>query len=182
MLIQEMTRQQSIDLLAHTRFGRLGCARENQPYVVPFYFGYDANYLYTFSTVGQKIEWMRTNPLVCVEIDEVENAEQWVSVVIFGRYEELPDSPEWQSTRELAYEVLRRKPNWWEPGYAKTILHGTPRPLVPCYYRIRIVQITGHRATPESGKPSETKRLIAGSNYHGWFQRILRQVMDKRDR
>jgi hypothetical protein len=37
---------------------------------------------------------MRTNPLVCVQADEVTNSEQWISVIVFGRFEELPDLPE----------------------------------------------------------------------------------------
>jgi hypothetical protein len=39
---------------------------------------------------------------------------------------------------------------WWEPGYIKTILHSTPRPLVPVFYRIHFVEISGHRAPPVS--------------------------------
>jgi len=38
MLIQELTRQESLDLLARTRLCRLGCTQGSQPYVVPFYF------------------------------------------------------------------------------------------------------------------------------------------------
>src|ERR1700674_1399373 len=93
MLIQELTRQASLDLLARLHLGRLACAQENQPYIVPIYFAYNDGCLYSFSTVGQKIEWMRANPLVCVEADEVVSPQQWVSVVVFGRYEELPDKP-----------------------------------------------------------------------------------------
>jgi nitroimidazol reductase NimA-like FMN-containing flavoprotein (pyridoxamine 5'-phosphate oxidase superfamily) len=148
VLIQELTRQASLDLLARTHLGRLACTQGARPYVVPVYFAYDHDYLYGFSTVGQKIEWMRANPLVCVEVDEVVSPEQWVSVVVFGRYEELVDTPEWQGARTVAYTVLRRKAAWWEPAYVKTILHGTPRPLVPVFYRIHGLQITGHRAIP----------------------------------
>jgi nitroimidazol reductase NimA-like FMN-containing flavoprotein (pyridoxamine 5'-phosphate oxidase superfamily) len=93
---------------------------------------------------------MRANPLVCVEMDEVVSSEEWVSVIIFGRYEELPNTPERKMERELAYELLKQKANWWEPGYAKTIIRGTARSLDPVYFRIQIVQITGHHATPDS--------------------------------
>ena len=93
-LIQEMTRQESLDLLTRTHFFKLACAQGNQPYVVPCYFAYNNNSLYSFSTVGQKIDWMRANPLVCVEADEVVSPEEWVSVIVFGRYEELPDTPD----------------------------------------------------------------------------------------
>jgi nitroimidazol reductase NimA-like FMN-containing flavoprotein (pyridoxamine 5'-phosphate oxidase superfamily) len=148
VLIQGMTRQASLDLLARTHLCRLACAQGSQPYVVPFYFAYHNNSLYSFTTVGQKIDWMRANPLVCVEADEVVSPEEWVSVIVFGRYEELPDTPEYQPERAVAYDVLQKKAMWWEPGYVKTILHGTQRPVVPVFCRIHVVQITGHRATP----------------------------------
>jgi uncharacterized protein len=148
VLIQELTRQESLDLLASSRFGRLACTQVRQPYIVPIYYAYDDTCLYSFSTVGQKIEWMRANPLVCVETDDVVSREQWVSVIVFGHYEELPDTSEWQSARRSAYNLLQQNAMWWEPGYVKTILHGTQRPLVPVFYRIHVAEISGHRATP----------------------------------
>ena len=148
MFIQEMTRQASLDLLAHTSLGRLACAQGSQPYVVPFYFVYKDLSLYSFSTVGQKINWMRANPLVCVQADEVASPEEWVSLIVFGRYEELPDTPEHQPDRTAAYNLLQKRAMWWEPAYVKTILHDQLRPAVPVFFRINVVEITGHRATP----------------------------------
>ena len=176
MLIQELTSQESLDLLARTRLGRLACAQGAQPYVVPFYFAYDSGYLYSFSTVGQKVEWMRANPLVCVEAAEMVSPERWVSVIVFGRYEELPDTPEWQSTRRLAHTLLKRNAVWWEPAYVKTTLHGTQRPLVPVFYRIHSLQITGHRATPAPVTPPDTGRSMTDSGEAGWLQHLLQQV------
>jgi hypothetical protein len=92
MLIQKMTRSECLGTLAGARLGRLACAQGDQPYAVPFYFVYHEPYLYGFTTPGQKTEWMRANPHVCVELDEVDDAEQWMSVILFGRYEELPDA------------------------------------------------------------------------------------------
>jgi uncharacterized protein len=148
VVIQELTRQASLDFLARTHLGRLACAQGAQPYVVPFYFVYHHAYLYSFSTVGQKIEWMRSNPLVSVEADEIVSSQQWVSVIVFGRYEELPDTSEYGGEREVAGKLLQKNAMWWEPGYVKTILHDTERPLVPVFYRIYVARITGHRATP----------------------------------
>ncbi|HVB55048.1 MAG TPA: pyridoxamine 5'-phosphate oxidase family protein [Candidatus Acidoferrales bacterium] len=148
MLIREIAGQDSLKRLAHMRLGRLACAQGAQPYVAPFYFVYDSDYLYSFSTVGQRINWMRANPLVCVETDEVVSLEEWVSIIIFGRYEELPNTPEWETARERAHQLLQKRPTWWEPAYAKTIVQGAERPLVPVYFRIYIDQITGHQASP----------------------------------
>ena len=94
MVIREMSEGECRKVLARARLARLACARENQPYVVPVYLAYEVTgCLYGFTTPGQKVEWMRTNPLVCVEVDEIATYDQWVSVIVFGRYEELPETP-----------------------------------------------------------------------------------------
>ena len=177
VLIQELTRQESLDLLARAHLGRLACAHQGQPYVVPIYFAYDNEYLYSFSTVGKKIEWMRANPKVCVEADEVVSPQQWASVIVFGHYEELPNIPEWHGAREYARKkLLERNAIWWEPGYAKTILHDTERPLAAFFYRVHVEQITGHRATPEPAAPRGTRPSMTGAIGGEWLQKILRPV------
>ena len=98
MKISEMRREECLRLLSGVKLCRLGCSRENQPYVVPVYLAYDeySGYLFGFTTPGQKIEWMRANPLVCVETDEIAAHDRWESVVAFGVYQELPQSQEQQ--------------------------------------------------------------------------------------
>ncbi len=150
MLIQSMTRQASIDLLARANVGRLACAHEGQPYVTPMSFIYDAGCLYSFSTVGRKITWMRENPLVCVEAEELVNRWEWATVIVIGRYEELPKTTN-DADRVLAFDLLRRRPMWWEPGYAKTVVEGKERRLEEgVYFRIRCSEITGHRAIADT--------------------------------
>src|SRR5215475_13308167 len=113
-----MNPEECRDLLARLGAGRLGCARYNQPYVVPIYFAYEPDHLSGFSTVGQKIEWMRENPLVCVEADEVGTHNQWASVVVLGRYEEFPDTPEYTELRRQAQSILGKRAMWWQTGFA----------------------------------------------------------------
>ena len=180
MLIQELTKQESLDLLARTSLGRIACAQGAQPYVVPFYFVYDKDYLYSFTTVGQKIEWMRANPLVCVETDELVSSQQWMSIVVFGSYEELPDTPTFRWERGYTQYLLQKRAMWWGTGLAKTILHGIQRPLVPVFYRIRVIQISGHRASPEPAALPGTRLSRTYSGENGWLQRILRQVRGRR--
>ena len=95
MLIHELSAEECADHLGRTSVGRLACALFHQPYIVPIHFSFDAERgcLYAFSMVGQKIEWMRQNPLVCLEFDELTTHGQWASVVVFGHYEELPPTP-----------------------------------------------------------------------------------------
>jgi hypothetical protein len=148
MLIHDMTREMSVDLLKRTHTGRLGCAQGSQPYVVPISFVYHQGFIYSFSTIGKKIEWMRANPLVCVEADEIVSRHEWQTVVIFGRYQELPVSPEFHRTRMVAHDLLAKTAMWWEPGYAKTLHKGKERPLEPIYFRISISEISGRQGLP----------------------------------
>ena len=109
MFIHDMTETECRHALRQASVGRIACARDNQPYVVPIYFVYDDYHLYAISTIGQKIQWMRANPLVCIEVDELTSREEWMSVIVFGRYEELPDLPEHRHAREQALELLQRR-------------------------------------------------------------------------
>ncbi len=145
MLIHEMTEDECRAALEQVSFGRLACARGDQPYIVPIYFSYDRGDLYGVTTLGQKIEWMRSNPLVCLEIDQRKNHHNWMSVVVFGRYEEILDTPEYEHVRAHALEVLQKRTMWWEPACVPT---GKREQRSPIFYRIHIEQMTGRRATP----------------------------------
>ena len=169
MFIHEMTEADCLNTLSHSRFGRLACSYENQPYIVPFYFAYENLYLYGFTTPGQKVEWMRSNPLVCVELDDVVNVTEWMSIIIFGSYEELPETQEDKkitdlrrptnylgastpyeehlSLRQHAHALLQQHAEWWEPG-AISSTHRPVHSFEPVFYRIQIDRISGRRVTP----------------------------------
>lgn len=150
MHIEELTSQASLDFLSANRLGRLACANQSQPYITPIHYVYHGSWIYGFSTVGRKVEWLRANPLACVEVDAVESPRQWTSVIVLGRYEELPDTHDGFAAREFAFNLLQKKtPIWWEPGYAATIIDGTQRPLVPIYFRISVSEISGHKAVQD---------------------------------
>jgi nitroimidazol reductase NimA-like FMN-containing flavoprotein (pyridoxamine 5'-phosphate oxidase superfamily) len=117
--------------------------------MVPFYFVYHDPYLYGFTTPGQKVEWMRANPFVCVECDEVEDSDHWTSIVILGRYEEMPNNPDWEDERLLALTLLKEHAVWWEPGCASRAYHDPKQEVKPVFYRIQIDSITGRRSSPD---------------------------------
>jgi uncharacterized protein len=150
VLIQDMTREMNINLLQGVHLCHIACAQGSQPYVIPVFFTYHDGFIYSFATVGREIEWMRANPLVCVEAEKIVSREEWQTVVIFGRYQELPEAPEFYDARVLAHDLLAKTPLWWEPGYVKTLHHGAERPLQPIYFRILIDEISGHQGITHS--------------------------------
>jgi nitroimidazol reductase NimA-like FMN-containing flavoprotein (pyridoxamine 5'-phosphate oxidase superfamily) len=150
MMVNAMSSEECRDLLARLEFGRLATAHHNQPYVVPIYFAYDGHeHLYSFTTLGRKVEWMRSNPLVCVEVDEVLSHFRWSSVVVLGQYEELPDTPAYREARLQAQSRLEKKALWWQTAFAASQVRGESHAVNALFYCIHINQMTGRRATSD---------------------------------
>ncbi|WP_343033016.1 pyridoxamine 5'-phosphate oxidase family protein [Chelativorans xinjiangense] len=121
MIIRSLTEAECAKLLGKNRLGRLACASEGQPYVVPIYYAYGDHSLYAFSLPGRKIDFMRANPLVSILV-EAKQAYGWRSVVADGRYEDLPDEIGHKRERDHAWLLLSKHADWWEPGSLKPIL------------------------------------------------------------
>jgi uncharacterized protein len=177
MQIEEMTPGECRAMLARRHVARLACALNNQPYVVPIHVAFNGVSLYGYSTLGQKIEWMRQNPLICLEIDEIVSDTQWESVVVFGNYEELLPTPEYEDSRREAERLLERRPMWWEP--ASVPLAGREhRPRI--VFRLQLHGLTGRRAVPNAVKTGQVLGNAAGASRPRWLVHALRRVVGRR--
>jgi nitroimidazol reductase NimA-like FMN-containing flavoprotein (pyridoxamine 5'-phosphate oxidase superfamily) len=148
MVINEMTQDECGAFLASASLGRLGCSLDNQPYVLPINFVYEPDNVYVFSTFGQKIEWMRTNPKVCLEVDEITNQSEWRSVIASGRYQELPE-PQYTAEREHARSLLEKHCRWWQNPLGERQLRLGNKSITPLFFRIQIDTLTGLLAIGE---------------------------------
>lgn len=144
MHIREMTNRECWSTLAAAHLGRLACVLKDQPYVVPISFVVSDKLVYSFALPGQKIAWMRHNPRVCLEVDDVRQADQWTSVVAEGCYEELSGAD-----REEAHALLQQRPMWWQPGAASRTEARPGAKSEPIYYRILVERISGFSGTPD---------------------------------
>ena len=143
MRVHELSRAECLEVLGRAEVGRLACTRGDEPYVVPIYVAFDGTDLYGFSTLGQKIIWMRSNPRVCLEVEEIDDGRRWTTVLAFGRYEELSRPHEERQGLETATALLAaRRPEFWLPAAAKV---GTQEHASPVLYRIAIERLTGRR-------------------------------------
>ena len=149
MLIRDMNAQECRDLLTRLGVGRLACSHDDQPYIVPVYFAYESDRLYGFATFGRKIDWMRSNPLVCVEVEEVRSHFEWQSVIVLGRYEEYPDTSQFKDLRAQAQALLEKRYLWWQAAYAANQARSPTTHAAPVFYCVHIAEITGHRASPD---------------------------------
>jgi nitroimidazol reductase NimA-like FMN-containing flavoprotein (pyridoxamine 5'-phosphate oxidase superfamily) len=146
MLIHELSAAECFEVIGRTHLARLGCARDNQPYIVPILLSFDAEHrcLYGFSAIGQKIDWMRDNPKVCVELDDISDKDHWTTVIVLGRYEEIHSVPDEAIARRRAEQLFRQRTEWWFPGAAR-VASRAPKDVV--VYRIQIDRVSGRRAS-----------------------------------
>lgn len=147
MLVRTLSALECTKILTANRVGRLACAKDGQPYVVPLYYAHSNAHLYAFSMPGKKIEWMRANPLVSVQVDEHGQGRGWRSVIVDGRYEELPDRIGYKLQRDHAWAVLSKHSDWWEPGALKPVAPPTADNAPHVFFRILIEQVSGREAS-----------------------------------
>ena len=144
----EITESGCREILARATLARLGCSLDNQPYVVPVGIAYEPDYIYVFSTFGQKIRWMRTNPKVCVQIDELAGQSEWASVIATGEYQELHE-PQFTDERDHARRLLEKRNLWWLNALAERRNELPDEKIKPIFFRIRITSLSGLRGVTE---------------------------------
>lgn len=152
MAIKEMSETECRAFLTRAHIGRLACALNDQPYVVPISVACEEDYIYSFSTIGRKIEWMRKNPKVCVQLDELPAPPRWISVIATGLYQEL-SVPQFESERAHAHKLLERRSRWWLNALAERDLKSRSELIDPLFFRIRIESLTGLEATDIEPNP-----------------------------
>ena len=147
MIVKEMRDADCFRVIGTQSIARLATSAKDQPYVVPVQYVFFGRFIYSFSMPGRKVENMRGNPLVCLQIDELLDLRHWKSVVIEGKFHELSGSQE----RQQAWEILEHRSNsWWEPGALKpqpsqTMVEGSPH----LFFTVSIDRMSG-RETAES--------------------------------
>ena len=172
MLIETMTIDECFALLARNHTARLACARDNQPYIVPVQVHLEGDSFYGYATLGRKIEWMRANPLVCLEFEELTTSRQWASVVVLGAYDELPRTLDNEGARQVAQRLFQKHPMWWEPAALSP--GGEKRPAV--VFRIHISSVTGRRTRHETDREAPEEQPVPRSAGYGWLTQLWRRL------
>jgi nitroimidazol reductase NimA-like FMN-containing flavoprotein (pyridoxamine 5'-phosphate oxidase superfamily) len=128
-------------LLQRQSFGHLGCARDNRPYVLPMNYAYDGTELYFFTTHGMKTQYLKANPQVCLQVEELRDSAHWKSVVVIGRADELTSPEETQRAMKL---ITARNPSL-TPAISATQLDSLGRAVDIALYRITPEIIDGRQ-------------------------------------
>ena len=81
---RDLSKEECLNLLSAARYGRLGLAKDVQPYVVPMSYVFADGKIYLHSRGGgMKMDFASANPRVCFQVDSLDKG-HWSSVIAFG--------------------------------------------------------------------------------------------------
>ncbi len=103
--VQEMANDEIEEILQSVGYGHFACARNNKPYVLPISYAYSKPNIYIYTTDGKKSDIIKTNPQVCLQVEDVINSGNWRSVVVNGIAEQITDRNEREEILKLILET-----------------------------------------------------------------------------
>ena len=126
---------------------------------MPVHFAYSEPDLYIYTTEGKKSEIIRSNPHVCLQVEQVHSDSNWRSVIITGEVQLLDDPEE----RENAVRQITAVNPTLTPAVSIRWLDSWVRENREVVYRIKPRMITGRMTVKKRKKNSV---LISTVNRH----------------
>jgi len=139
--VGDMTHAEMETLLNSARYGHLAVARDDHPYVVPMNYAFDGRDLYFLTTEGTKTEYIAANREICFQVEEVEDATRWRSVMLTGRAERLTAPDETERAMRL---IAERNPTL-APAINNTKIGAWTRLSHLAIFRVRAEALYGRK-------------------------------------
>ncbi len=91
---EKIAKEDYLKILNNNCIARLAYIANNTPYIVPitYYYNEKENIIISYSNEGHKINAMRLNNSVSIQIDEIESLDNWKTLLLIGEFEELKGS------------------------------------------------------------------------------------------
>ncbi|EDP70437.1 hypothetical protein FBALC1_06758 [Flavobacteriales bacterium ALC-1] len=134
-------------ILENNYIGYLGYIFNNKPYVVPitYHFDKESNAIICYSGDGHKMNAMRKNNIVSLQVGEIETVNQWKSILVHGTFEQHfgSDAKSYLhkfslGVKDVIIEREHRKANFISEFSSKIY-----KDDIPSVFLIKITEITG---------------------------------------
>src|SRR5690606_18369902 len=144
-MLGELTRDQCEHVLRSEIVGRIGCHSSEKVYIVPVTYAYHEGYIYAQSKVGLKIKMMRKSPNVCFQVDSRENPQNWRSVLVWGKYEEMKTTAQQRAATKILFDRLLpySLSETLKPAPFQDPPHQIEKEFKPIIYRISVDEVSG---------------------------------------
>jgi len=138
-----LTEKQIDDVLRKEMIGRIAYVADGWPRIVPVTFVYNRErYVFSHSAEGHKMEWLRKNPRVCFEVEQIGSMSDWRTVVARGMFEEVTEDKD-----EKMMDFIARLNGLGPPGARTSDRHeevhrreGIDRSVL---FRIHLLEMSG---------------------------------------
>lgn len=90
--MKELTIDSAAKILARNTYGRLACYSPSRDtsYIVPMSYTYRDGVIYLAMLPGQKLDFLHEHVTgVCFEVDEIDDAENWLTAIATGAFRDL---------------------------------------------------------------------------------------------
>lgn len=137
--VEEMQNTESDDVLQRVGYGHLACSLNDQPYIVPVHYFYDQPDIYVYTTEGMKTEIIKSNPRICLQVEEVVDKGDWRSVIVTGEAQQIIDR---DAREEAIKKILSTNPTL-SPAISIRWVNNWVRENIEVVYRITPKMVTG---------------------------------------
>jgi nitroimidazol reductase NimA-like FMN-containing flavoprotein (pyridoxamine 5'-phosphate oxidase superfamily) len=136
-------------VLRNNYLGHLAYLWQGKPHVIPitYYFDPTDNTIISYTSEGHKIDAMRANKSVAVQVEQVQSISNWESVMLQGTFEEIRGSSAKQKLHlftEGVKDIIRRKENR-EVGFINEFSSKSSANGIPVVFQIKILEMSGKR-------------------------------------
>ncbi len=107
--IPSMDKEEYDELIKQNFIGRIAFKGEKYPYITPFMYIFDGEFLYFLSTrYGKKIGEIKQNPNVAVEIEKyAENMSDYKFTTLQGRIVEVDDDSDKKKIKKMFIKMIK---------------------------------------------------------------------------
>lgn len=146
--MEDLRPKECIDLLNNNYIGHLAYISEGKPFTVPITYYYDQkDSILAYASEGHKIEAMRKNTAVSLQVEEISGVKDWISILVHGEFKEITGANAKFLLHEFAdgvKAIIHKKENLM-PQYISEFTIDVYSTGITTVYRIKITKMTGKK-------------------------------------
>lgn len=143
-----LQKKECIALLNNNYIGHLAYIENGKPFTVPITYYFDQKKsILAYAPEGHKIEAMRKNSAVCLQVEQINNVKNWISVLVHGEFEEINGSEAKFLLNEFADGVISiiNKNENLNPQFISDFTSDVYVNGITVVYRINITELEGKK-------------------------------------
>ncbi len=146
-MIKNLELSECLNLLGRNYLGRVAFIFQGDPYIIPITYFHDANEkcILSYAAKGHKIQAMRNYGSVAFQVDEIKSIQEWKSVLVHGKFQELEGSTAKNYLRKFADGVQQtiKQKKGKAPQFIRDFSSRLQKNSMPIVYKISVEDIQG---------------------------------------